>query len=113
MEKGDSIPQLVGWEFHGPPLAENHKDLVVLAEGPVTNYHGEPGRRQRNYAATIYTAEKGNYVFDAATCWWNKVISSPPAYINPPFIDFSKEDERVQRITKNILDRMIAVELKE
>lgn len=109
MKQGDSIPHLVGWEFHGPPLTENFKDLVVLAEGPVTRYGGEP--TERRYAATIYTAPKGNYVFNAATCWWNKPISTPPAYINPPHLDFSKEDPRVQQITRNVLDRMIAVEV--
>jgi len=112
MKKGDFVPQLVGWEYHGAPLAKNHKDLVVLAEGPVTNYNGVPGKR--TYASTIYTAPKGNYVFNAATCWWNKVLSAPPAYINPPFIDhFKLGDERIRQITKNILDRMIAVEIKK
>lgn len=114
MKKGDFIPQLVGWEYHGPPLAENLKDLVVLAEGPVTNYNGVPGTRNRTYAATIYTAPKGNFVFNAATCWWTKVLSAPPGYINPPFIDhFKQGDERVRRITKNVLDRMISVEIKK
>lgn len=114
MKKGDFVPQLVGWEYHGAPLAQNHKDLVVLASGPVTNYNGVPGKRLRTYDTTIYTAPKGNYVFNAATCWWNKVLSAPPAYINPPFIDhFQKGDERIRRITKNILDRMIAVEIKK
>jgi hypothetical protein len=113
MKKGDSVPQLVGWEFHGPPLADYHKDFVVLAEGPVTNYYGEPGRRSRTYATTIYTAEKGNYVFNAATCWWNKVLSCPPAYINPPFIDFRQGDERIRQITRNILDRMIEIEIQK
>lgn len=107
MKKGDSIPHLIGWEFHGPPVAENHTDLVVLAEGPVTRYEGQPGRR--THAATLYTASKGNLVFNAGTCWWNKVLSAPPAYINPPFLDFSQGDERVRRITKNILDRMISI----
>jgi hypothetical protein len=105
MEQGDSIPNLVGWEYHGHPVATGHKDLVVLAEGPVTTYNGEP--TTRSYAATIYTAGKGNYVFNAATCWWCKPLSAPPANINPPHDDFSNGDERVRRITKNVLDRMI------
>jgi hypothetical protein len=108
------VPQLVGWEYHGPPLAENKKDFVVLAEGPVTDYYGGPDDKQRKYATTIYTAPKGNYVFDAGTCWWNKVLSAPPGYINPPYIKhFEQGDVRIQRITKNILDRMIAVEIKK
>jgi hypothetical protein len=113
MKKGDIVPQLVGWEYHGPPLAEQHKDLVVLAEGPVTNYYGVPSTRGSKYATTIYTAPKGNYVFNAATCWWNKVLGDHPGYINPPFIKhFQQGDVRIQRITKNVLDRMISVEIK-
>ena len=109
MKKGDIVKQLVGWEFHGPPLAEQHKDLVVLAEGPVTNYYGQSGARPRSYATTIYTAPKGNLVFDAGTCWWNKPLGDHPGYINPPFIyHFQDGDARIQRITKNIIDRMIA-----
>lgn len=114
MKKGDIVPQLVGWEYHGPPLAEQHKDLVVLAEGPVTDYYGQPGRRPRSYATTIYSAPKGNLVFDAGTCWWNKVLSAPPGYINPPFINhFKNGDARIQRITKNVLDRMISIQIKK
>ena len=30
MKEGDSIPQLVGWEYHGPPM-KNDPSLVVLA----------------------------------------------------------------------------------
>ncbi len=110
MKKGDFIPNLIGWEFHGYPVAEQHKDLVVLAEGPVRRYEGQP--MERRHAATIYTAPKGNLVFNAGTCWWNKVLSTPPAYINPPFLDFSQGDERVRQITRNVLDRMISVKIE-
>ncbi|HLF35460.1 MAG TPA: N,N-dimethylformamidase beta subunit family domain-containing protein [Cyclobacteriaceae bacterium] len=112
MKKGDIVPFLVGWEFHGPPFIENQKDFTVLAEGPVTNYNGQPTRMNRTYATTIYTAPKGNYVFQAGTCWWNKVMTAPPGYINPPFIDSFKEgDVRIQRITKNIIDRMLETKI--
>ena len=110
MKKGDQVNELVGWEFHGPPLGEGLKDLVVLAEGFVTRYDGTSTNRK--YASTIYTADKGNYVFNAATCWWNKVLSAPPGNMNPPYRFFSEGDERVRRITKNILDKMVAVEIK-
>jgi hypothetical protein len=110
MKKGDSIPQLVGWEFHGPPLAD-YESMVVLAEGPVTNFNGVP--TQRRYASTIYTAPKGNFVFNAATCWWAKPLASPPAYIHPPYRYFAESDPRVQRITKNLLNRMISVDVNK
>lgn len=104
MKKGDRVAQLVGWEYHGPPLAAR-QGLVVLSEGPVYAANGE--RRTGTYATTLYTAPKGNLVFNAGTCWWNLVLSSPPGFQNPPRRDFRRNDARIQRITRNVLDRMI------
>jgi hypothetical protein len=104
MTKGDRIAQLVGWEYHGHPLGK-HANLEVLSEGPVYGWNGE--RRRGTYATTIYTAARGNLVFNAATCWWNMLLSTPPGFQNPPRREFSHGDARVQRITKNVLDRMI------
>jgi hypothetical protein len=106
MKKGDRIPQLVGWEYHGPPL-RNDPGLVVLASGPL-NPRRQGATNTRTYAATIYSGLKGNFVFNAATCWWNMLLSRPPGAVNPPNTDFSKEDPRVQRITKNLFSRMVA-----
>jgi hypothetical protein len=104
MKKGDRIPQLVGWEYHGPPLRKD-PNLIVLATGKVREYRRET---DKTYAATIYSGPKGNFVFNAATCWWNMPLSRPPGAVNPPNTDFSKEDPRVQQITKNLLARMVA-----
>jgi hypothetical protein len=109
MKKGDRVAQLVGWEYHGAPLGK-HADLVVLSEGPGYGANGE--KRTGTYATTLYTAPKGNLVFNAATCWWNMVLSSPPGSLNPPRRDFRREDARIQRITKNLLDRMIGTTLR-
>jgi hypothetical protein len=109
MKKGDFIPQIVGWEFHGPPLA-NYPSMVVLAQGPVQSDDLE--EKQHGYAATIYTAEKGNFVFNAATCWWVKTLSFPPGFIQAPKHYFLDVDPRAQRITKNVLDHMLAVKIK-
>lgn len=103
MKEGDSIPQLVGWEYHGPPMRDD-PTLVVLAQGRTRRNRQETDRQ---YAAVIYTAAKGNFVFNAATCWWNMLLSRPPGAVNPPNTDFSREDPRVQRITKNLLARML------
>lgn len=103
MKKGDEIHDLVGWEFHGPPTRGDDK-LVVLAGGPVFHENWKMGE----HAAVIYPGPKGNFVFNAGTCWWNMPLSSPPGKVNPPFKNFSKPDARVQRITKNLFDRMIA-----
>ena len=110
MKKGDRVAQLVGWEYHGAPLA-THPGLVVLSEGPVYAANGE--KRTGTYATTLYTARKGNLVFNAGTCWWNVVLSTPPGFQNPPRKDFRRNDPRIQRITKNILDRMISTKVTE
>ena len=107
MKKGDRVAQLVGWEYHGAPLA-SHPGLVVLSEGPVYAANGE---RTGAYATTLYAARRGNLVFNAGTCWWNLVLATPPGFQNPPRKDFRRNDPRIQRITKNILDRMIATTL--
>jgi len=106
MKMGDRVSQLVGWEFHGPPLGD-HESLEVLSHGPVYGWNGE--RDEKSYATTLYAAGKGNLVFNAATCWWNMVLSTPPGFMNPPRRYFLEDDARIQRITKNVLDRMIAV----
>ena len=109
IEPGDRVAQLVGWEYHGPELKKDDS-LEVLSQGRVYGWNGE--LRSRSYATTIYTGPKGNYVFNAGTCWWNMVLSSPPGFINPPKRYFWDEDGRIQRITKNVLDRMIALQIE-
>jgi hypothetical protein len=104
MKQGDRVPQLVGWEYHGVPLGPQ-AGLVVLSQGPV---YSNGGARTGTYATTLYTARRGNLVFNAGTCWWNLVLASPPGFQDPPRMDFRRNDPRIQRITRNILDRMIA-----
>jgi hypothetical protein len=104
MKKGDRVAQLVGWEYHGPPLGQP-ADLVVLSQGPV---YSNSGSRTGTYVTTLYTARRGNLVLNAGTCWWYLVLATPPGFQNPPRMDFRRNDPRIQWITKNILDRMIA-----
>ncbi len=99
MAEGDAISELVGWEYHGFPLRDD-PNLVVLASGEVD-------RNAPPYAATIYPGPSGNIVFNSGTCWWTLALSSPPGFQNPPNKDFSREDPRVQRMTRNLLGRMI------
>lgn len=103
MKAGDTIPQLVGWEYHGPPLRKD-PSLVVLASGKIL-FKGKLS--ERTYAATLYDGPRGNFVFNAATCWWSQLLSRPPGAVNPPGTDFGKPDARVQQITKNLLSRMV------
>jgi hypothetical protein len=110
MRQGDRVEQLVGWEYHGRPLKDD-PSLEVLSSGPVYGWDGQ--LRDNSYATTIYTAAKGNLVFNAGTCWWNMVLSTPPGFMNPPRRFFLREDPRIQRITRNVLDRMISLDVLE
>ena len=109
MKKGDSIANLVGWEYHGRPTG-HQKDLVILAETKP-----DPlgfGQGPENYVSTFYTTPKGNFVFNAGTCWWVQPLAKTPAYQHPmrlrDSIDFSKPDSRVQQMTKNMFDKILS-----
>ena len=84
MKKGDRIPGLVGWEFHGDP-----------ADDP------RPGSRRRgrrrstaasktaHWTATIYPGPKGNFVFNASTIFWSQGLSRPPGHM-PPYSHYGR-----------------------
>jgi hypothetical protein len=109
MKKGDRIKDLVGWEYHGFPIG-NQPGIKVLATGPMIEKEDSTV-----YATTIYETPKGNFVFDAATCWWAMPLSNPPLYqtvVNPngayrghPI--YFKTDVRMQRMTENLFRKVI------
>lgn len=102
MKKGDAIPGLIGWEFHGEPA--KIPGLEVVSEGPTLN----SGDAATRYAATVYPGPKGNIVFNASTIFWSQGLSTPPGHM-PPISHYGRPhgvDERVQRITRNVLERM-------
>jgi hypothetical protein len=104
MKKGDGIPGLVGWEWHGDPA--KHPGLVVLSTGPTQSAPGKPNGGI--YTATIYPGAKKNFVFNASSCWWADGLSAPPGYIRPSVYTTPKgPDPRAQRITTNVLRAMI------
>jgi hypothetical protein len=103
MKKGEGIAGLVGWEWHGDPAAI--PGLEVVASGPTQDGPGKPNGGI--YTATIYPGPKGNFVFNAATCWWADGIAEPPGYVRPSAYTTPKgPDARVRRITANVLERM-------
>jgi hypothetical protein len=110
MKKGDRVAQLVGWEYHGPPLGKID-GIETLSSGPVYGWNGE--LRNGRYATTLYSGKKGNLVFNAGTCWWNMVLATPPGFMNPPRRYFLESDQRIQRITRNVLNKMIEKDLVE
>jgi hypothetical protein len=104
MKRGDSIPGLVGWEYHGNPA--DIPGLQVVAEG--TAWVG--GTRPQQWAASIHPGPKNNFVFNAATIFWAQGMSNPPGHMLP-WSHASRPhgpDERVQRITENLLRRALA-----
>ena len=104
MRQGDRVPGLIGWEWMGMPA--DIPGLRVLATGPTANNNKSPKGRGI-YTATIYSGPKGNFVFNAATCWWADGLSEPPGYVRPKvYTEPQGPDLRVQRMTANLLDRM-------
>ena len=105
MKKGDSVKGLVGWEWHGAP-AMDLPGMSVVAEGtPFIN-----GKPMGRYTSTLYDGPKDNIVFNAATIWWANGLSSPPGHVNPSRHGVAQQgpDKRVQQITHNLFQRMIA-----
>ncbi len=105
MQRGDGIPGLVGWEWHGAPA--RIPGLVVLGSGPTQS---APGKLNGGiYTATLYPGPKSNFVFNASTCWWADGLSAPPGYLRPSVYTTPQgPDARAQRITANLLARMCA-----
>ena len=67
MKKGDRIPGLIGWEYHGDPPSRS--------AGPGDPRRGNRlpgGVRPQHWTATIYPGPKGNFVFNASTIFWSQ-----------------------------------------
>lgn len=101
MKKGEGIPGLVGWEWHGDPA--DIPGLEIVAQGQTGSTSGTG-----TYTATIYPGPEGNLVFNASTCWWGDGLSAPPGYVRPAAHGASPQgpDKRVQVITANLLQRL-------
>ncbi len=105
MKAGDRIPGLIGWEWHGDPAPI--PGLEVVATSPTQSAPDQPNGGI--HTATVYPGPKGNFVFNAGTCWWADGLSEPPGYVRPKVYTEPKgPDARVQRITENVLRRMLA-----
>jgi len=101
MKNGDAIPGLVGFEWHGAPA--DIPGLRVVATGAAST-----GGTEGVYASTVYPGPQGNIVFNASTIWWADGLAEPPGYVRPAtYTEPQGPDGRVQRLTRNILDRML------
>ena len=103
MKKGEFVPGLVGWEFHGDPA--KIPGLEVVAEGLALS----GGRPPAHWTATIYPGPKKNFVFNASTIWWSQGLSHPPGHMLPwsHWVRPHGPDPRVQRITQNLLRKAL------
>jgi hypothetical protein len=119
LKAGDKIPAIIGWEYHGMPVAKI-PGLEVVAEGPLS----APSKEL--HAAVVYPGPQGNWVFNAGTIWWTEGLANPPGHI--PAGESGQEEflrpgsypaahdpggrtfgvmPEVQKITANVLNRMI------
>jgi hypothetical protein len=103
MKKGEGVPGLVGWEFHGDPA--DIPGLEIVAEGTALS----GGTRPVRWTSTIYPGPKGNFVFNASTIWWAQGLASPPGHMLPwsHGVRPHGPDARVQRITRNLLQKAL------
>lgn len=109
MMAGDSIPGLVGWEWHGDPAPIN--GLEIVASERIEPLFGRlPGDA---FTATIYPGPRNNFVFNAATIWWGDALSEPPGYVRPTLSRLKGPDDRVKQITRNLLERMKKVPIEK
>lgn len=104
MKQGDRIPGLIGWEYHGDPAPI--EGLEIVAQGPTQTAPGQLNGGE--YTATIYPGPKGNFVFNASTCWWADGLSQPPGYQSPSvYTSPQGVNKHVQQITANLLNRIL------
>ena len=104
MKQGDRVRGLIGWEFHGDPPTDL-PGLEVLAEG--TAWQG--GTNPAPWTATIYPGPKNNLCIQRRDIFWSQGLSMPPGH-TLPWSHGSRPrgpDERVQQITRNLLERAI------
>jgi hypothetical protein len=110
IREGEKIPAMIGWEYHGPPAA-NIPGLVEVARGRALQMgETDPGPDEKIHSGVIFPGTRGNWVFNAGTIWWPEALSQPPGHIpagHGPEMRTFGVNPKVQRITSNILDRMI------
>ncbi|RAV17797.1 N,N-dimethylformamidase beta subunit family domain-containing protein [Paenibacillus contaminans] len=116
MKKGDSIPGLVGWEYHGAPFPDI-EGLEIVAESDLFGFAADAAsegnkhveKRRIKHAAVMYPGKRQNWVFNAGTIWWAEGLSNPPGHI-PAKGDLGCSqgpDPRVQQITRNLLQKCL------
>jgi hypothetical protein len=98
VKNGDALRGLLGYEVDAI-YGDGPRGIERLAHSPF----GDQGKRR--YAdMTIYRAPSGAWVFATGSMQWNWGLDS----YNSPAWHPDRVDMRAQRITHNVLDRMLA-----
>jgi len=87
LRQGDTIPQLVGYEYDRTFELDTPSPVEVVARSPLVDAEGKPGYAE----ATVYTAPSGALVFGAGSIYWPRGLDGP------------LRDARVERMTANLL----------
>ncbi len=113
LRQGDSIPAIVGWEYHGSPADIPGLEVVASSE----LFQGGKTPKEPAHSAIVYPCEPGNWVFNAGSIWWPEGLSCPPGHIparlaiNSVSVGSSPGtfgvNPMAQTITANVLNRMI------
>jgi hypothetical protein len=99
LSDGDTIPNLVGYEYNKVyNNGQTPAGTQILSNSPVSNF-GQSSTQN----ATLYTAKSGALVFDAGTVAWDWRLDTNPLNTK------SGADSRVQQMTSNIFNRMLAI----
>jgi chitodextrinase len=101
---GDSVPRIVGYEAdrvvsgNPAPIAVSGT-YVLLSRSPYTGFSGS------DYSnSSVYQAPSGAWVFATGTMAWGWALDD----LYPPWTPLNTIDVRIQRATKNVLDRFIS-----
>jgi NHL repeat len=87
---GDAIPLLVGWEYDRTFADSTPGPVTVIGRSPLVDAEGRPSYAE----STAYFAPSGAFVFASATIYWSPMTAT---------------DERVARMTANVLEAAAAV----
>jgi hypothetical protein len=113
MKRGDRIPGLVGWEYHGEPA--DIPGLEIVGEGTVLSVQYAPaaarplGNPLTLDGDDLSRAEEKHCLQWLLPSGGRKVSAMPPGHMLP-WSHGSRPhgpDERVSRITRNLLQRAL------
>jgi N,N-dimethylformamidase beta subunit-like, C-terminal len=103
LKKGDALPGLLGYEVDA--MSDTGPTSIVrLAHSPFTD-QGSP-QKVRYADMTVYSAESDALVFATGSIQWSWGLDG----YNAPEWHSARVSEAAQRITRNVLDRMLRTE---